>query len=131
MDSDVRNRRAFIRKRVQFALKLRNLTHPTESEKAPTGNYFIAREISGGGMSLETFVAIAQADEVQVEFTLPGETRKLLLNARVRWCASVRAKSTKGGAEMNLNRIGLEFLDLNQDDQRYLTNYLGGTFLLY
>ncbi|MHB8174107.1 MAG: PilZ domain-containing protein [Nitrospirota bacterium] len=66
-----------------------------------------AQNISCSGMLIHTYMPIAEGDELDMEFTLPGTESVIRCRAKVVWASNFK----RGGA--TVSRGGLRFLELD------------------
>jgi hypothetical protein len=74
----------------------------------------VVKNITPDGMLMETEAPIAKHDLLQIPLTLPGSSRTLLLEAKVRWAEPGPAWKT----------LGIEFLDLSEEQREIIMEYL-------
>ena len=65
-----------------------------------------AQNISRTGMLIHTYMPIAEGDELDVEFTLPGTESAIKCRVRVVWSGSFKR------GEGRISRGGIRFIDL-------------------
>ncbi len=65
-----------------------------------------AQNISRTGMLIHTYMPIAEGDELDMEFTLPGTESAIKCRVRVMWAGSFKR------GEGRVSRGGIRFLDL-------------------
>jgi hypothetical protein len=118
--------RAFVRKRVAFAIEVTAVVRDGASLAVPAGPHFHGVEISAGGMGFETKVPLRRGDQLTIQFTLPGETLKLKLSMQIMHITTMTEESRKG-----FIRAGGRFDRMEPTDHSYLNNYIGTTFILY
>ena len=74
-----------------------------------------AKDLSQGGLLLETSTAIVVGSVLELEFYLPGTRSQVKVKAKV-----VRAVKGPEGA----NQAGVEFVNLSQADQEAILDYV-------
>lgn len=74
-----------------------------------------ARDLSSGGLLLETPTALAVGSVLDVEFYLPGTRAQVKVKAKV-----MRSLKADDGA----HQAGLQFIDLSQADQEAILDYV-------
>jgi uncharacterized protein (TIGR02266 family) len=78
---------------------------------------FDAVDISAGGAFLRSEYLLEQDDKLEVSFLLPNRPQRINARARVAWVT--KSPKLKGEAGM-----GIEFLDLSEDERAAITAYV-------
>jgi uncharacterized protein (TIGR02266 family) len=79
----------------------------------------LTRDISSGGIFVATGVTYEVGDKVTINFTLPGRTVPITVDAQVRWVRDPRTIRTDGPEGM-----GLRFLNLTPEAQAAIAEFL-------
>ena len=79
----------------------------------------LTRDISSGGIFVATGVTYEVGDRVTINFTLPGRSVPITVEAQVRWVRDPRTIRTDGAEGM-----GLKFLNLGAEAQAAIAEFL-------
>lgn len=86
---------------------------------------FYSKNISSGGIFLQTEDLIPIGNELQLSFSIPGRKQPLKVSAKV-----VRHHKMQGMDDnfnpTNINGIGLSFVNLSSEDQNTIDQYITG-----
>lgn len=77
----------------------------------------LAQNLSEGGLGLETISRLAEGDELEIEFTLPGTEDGLCVRTRVVWVRPVEPEGHKFGA-------GLQFAELAEEERAVIRRFV-------
>lgn len=77
----------------------------------------IARDLSEGGVGLETISRLHEGEEFEVEFVVPGSERGVCLRGKVVWVKPVAPGERRFGA-------GLAFADMPASEREALRHYI-------
>ncbi|HLD99167.1 MAG TPA: PilZ domain-containing protein [Bdellovibrionota bacterium] len=122
-----RQKRKYLRKNVEFPLLVRAWASANPLAGDPSEHTFLVRDFGVGGLGFDSPVQLSPDDLIKIEFTLPGEQRRMVLDARVRACNPFLDR-LRG---IRVFRVGVKFVNLAEETQTYFINYMSGTFLLY
>ena len=103
--------RRFVRKPIAAQIRCRGALGPGHL-------FFDTQDLSVGGAFLRSDLLLERGEELEVEFTLPGEPKVLSARARVAWVR--RAEGQSVGA----SGMGVQFYDLSPADQKALATFL-------
>ena len=118
--SDAKQPRKNLRKHVAFPVKV--------SESSPKAAHAcVAYSFGAGGLGFEGGISLWVGATVRLEFTLPGEQRKMVVDANVRSCDPVKKESL---AEPRF-RIGVQFVGLSPAEEMHFGNYMSGSTVLF
>jgi uncharacterized protein (TIGR02266 family) len=102
--------RRFVRKPVAAQLRC-------NSGASPGFLFFDTQDLSVGGAFLRADLLLEQGEELDVEFSLPGDERVLRAHARVAWVRRADSETASSG-------MGLEFVNLSGADRDALATFL-------
>jgi len=110
-------RRQFLRLPATLAAKYRI---PPSWDMAPT----TTATIGGGGASVLIPQCLPYGAEVEIELTLPAAQQPIRFTTQVAWCDAQHSAASRP------HQVGLEIVDIREQDHRLLTHYClqhGGT----
>ncbi len=97
-------------------LRFKIITREKVSLKYQNTN--IVKEISLGGILVETNYEIPAESKLPMELSIPGEDHPIKFYGRVAFCTDVTYKEPKSF------NIGIEFLDMKEDDKSILSKFI-------
>jgi len=80
----------------------------------------LVRNISAGGLFIQTEADLSTGDEVDVRFTIPGSSHVFEKKAQVRW---IRPHDPYG-ADSTLTGVGVKFLELSDEEAKLLNAFI-------
>ncbi len=80
---------------------------------------FEAVDVSAGGAFLRSDLLLEEGEPLVLEFRVPGVPRLIRAQGRIAWVRRFPAAGEPGG-------MGVQFLQLADDDRRLLSDFLGG-----
>lgn len=97
---------------------------PIEEFKALT------KDISAGGLMLETERDISEESELELQIYQPMDSDKrvifsILVLTKVKWIRQIEKDNFEQGE--NKYRVGIEFLELKEEDRERIAKYVEGT----
>jgi uncharacterized protein (TIGR02266 family) len=102
--------RRFVRKPVAAQLRC-------HGSAGPGHLFFDTQDLSVGGAFLRADLLLEKGEELEIEFSLPGDTRVLHARAKVAW---VR----RSESDVNSSGMGIEFMNLSGADRDALATFL-------
>ncbi|MGZ3689370.1 MAG: PilZ domain-containing protein [Bdellovibrionota bacterium] len=118
-------RRDAIRKKLFLPVVLTKVEDLLGRPKVHKG-YFNAKNISATGINIETAFELELGDRLKLEFSLPGERRRLKLEAVVKRSVAIKEPQTR----TRKFRSGCKFVKVSAADQIYLNSMITGGFVL-
>lgn len=107
----------FVRFDVARGLPRADVSTPVEIDAGEVQVHGTLRNVSTGGVFIETFSWLARSMEVGLRFKLPNTEELLTPTAQVVWSAEASGHRSTCG-------LGLQFLDLDRHTRQFLDDYV-------
>ncbi len=105
--------RRYARRPITATFRVRDAADPTQGDVV-----FDSLDVSQGGAFLQSDLLLEVGEVLEVIFAVPGRIRPIRTRARVAW--ATRHDPSKGTPGM-----GLEFLDLSDEDRLAISEFVG------
>lgn len=105
------------RKFIRIPVKIRMLARYEGEESGRL--YFFSKNLSAGGVFLESDILLEKGTKIYVEFVLPSDQRLIIVKSEVVWI-----KEDTGQQPFSTAGMGIRFLNLDEESKKAIVDFI-------
>lgn len=81
--------------------------------------YFFSKNLSAGGVFLESDLLLEKGTKIYIEFVLPSDQRLIIVKSEVVWI-----KEDTGQQPLSSPGMGIRFINLDEESKKAIVNFI-------